>query len=441
MRSIAEKMMNRSFQLTEENTIAAKKVLLDTIGTLIMGMNEKEQRRLVQQFASISVGDFALIASDKKVNKLSAAFLMGVASVAVELDEGNQWSKGHPAVHVVPMLLLHAQEDPHYAGKDFLMDLVKSYEFCTHFGKITTLKPSLHAHGTWGVLGAAVAYGIAKRATTEELGKLIDIAATFATPTKWEAALEGSSIRNVYVAEALEGAVKAWHLLQAGFEAPNGNTTYIFSQLLGSSMDVEKPLETSFDAIEKNYFKQHAFCRYVHVPLENFQSLIEKYHICISDIAHVNISTYQRASTLNKQITENILSSKFSIPFALASWYHLHRTDHTVFQEQAYLDETIRALATKINVVHDPIFDVNYPTEMAAKVSILMTNGTIVEQTLLNAVGGPNSTLNMQELVNKFTKNSQNILTKEGASRIISFIEQIEEQPSMKRIYDLINDK
>ena len=79
MRSIAEKIMNRSIQL-KDNTIA-EIFLLNTIGTFLLGCMKN-----VQQFATLNVGDFASIASDKKINNQTAAFLMGVAFVAIEYE-------------------------------------------------------------------------------------------------------------------------------------------------------------------------------------------------------------------------------------------------------------------------------------------------------------------------------------------------------------------
>lgn len=437
--TVAEKLLLREFHFTDSLFESAKKVFLDTIGAMLMGIGEEEQQHLIGNYSSINQGSYQLLKSKYRFDLLSAAFLSGVTSVAVELDEGNQWSKGHPAVHVMPVLLLYAQQNPFYSGEQFLKDLIRAYEATTYFGRITSLKKELHAHGTWGVLGAATAYALAQNASVKELDSVLEIASTFASPTKWEAALEGSGIRNVYVGESLEGGIKAWYIMKSNFYAPKGNMKYVFSNILGNSFDDQLEENDEFFAIERNYYKQHAFCRYAHVPLETFQQLVVNQNINADQIEKVTVQTYERAATLERKVTENSLSSKFSIPFALASWYFLKRTDHQIFQEKKYLDTTIRLLAQKIEVIHDPKLDENYPDIMPAIVSILLKDGTKYEHRLNNALGGPEEHLYYEDIENKFMQNTTSILSKDVQLKIIEFVRNLEKKQSVKDIFDIVN--
>ncbi|MDN4491991.1 MmgE/PrpD family protein [Ureibacillus aquaedulcis] len=437
--TVAEKLLGREFHFTDSLYESAKKVFLDTIGAMLMGIGEQEQQQLIENYSSINQGNYALLKSKYSFDLLSAAFLSGVTSVAVELDEGNQWSKGHPAVHVMPVLLLYAQQNPSYSGEQFLKDLIRAYEATTYFGRITSLKKELHAHGTWGVLGAATAYAIAQNTSVEELDSVLEIASTFASPTKWEAALEGSGIRNVYVGESLEGGIKAWYLMKSKFYAPKGNMKYVFSNILGYSFDDQLEENDDFYAIERNYYKQHAFCRYAHVPLETFQQLVIRHNINPDQIEKVCVRTYERAATLENKITENSLSSKFSIPFALASWYFLKQSDHQIFREKKYLDTTIRSLAEKIEVIHDPKLDENYPDIMPAIVTILLKDGTKYEHRLNNALGGPEENFDYEDIENKFIQNTTTILSKDVQQEISKFVRNLEKEKSVKEIFDIVN--
>jgi 2-methylcitrate dehydratase PrpD len=91
----------------------------------------------------------------------------------LELDEGNQYARGHPAIHVVPALLAAPRGD----GAALLVALALGYEMGARVGIASKLNVAMHPHGTWGTLGAAV--GIAKLhgANAEE----------FPAPSTWRA--------------------------------------------------------------------------------------------------------------------------------------------------------------------------------------------------------------------------------------------------------------
>src|SRR5699024_12506278 len=97
---------------------------LDTVGAMIAGANESSTTQLIEQVASNHEGKYTVVGSKRQLSRDMAAFINGVSSVAIEMDEGNQWSKGHPAAHVVPALLTVVEEDGTYNGKQFLLHLV-----------------------------------------------------------------------------------------------------------------------------------------------------------------------------------------------------------------------------------------------------------------------------------------------------------------------------
>ena len=76
----------------------------------------------------------------------------------MELDEGNQFGRGHPAIHVFPAVLAMAEEGL-FSGRDLILALVLGYEVGTRIGIAAKIRMSMHPHGTWGTVGAAVAVG------------------------------------------------------------------------------------------------------------------------------------------------------------------------------------------------------------------------------------------------------------------------------------------
>lgn len=426
--------------LSSETILAAKKVLLDTIGAMIAGAKEDATRQLINQLLQDNEGTYAVVGSDKLLSLEAAAFIHGVASVAIEMDEGNQWSKGHPAAHVVPALLIEIQRQTDLSGKELLTILIKAYELCSRFGRATTLVPDAHAHGTWGVMGAAATVYLFNNYSIEEFMEGLNLSASFAMPTKWDAALEGALIRNVYVGNAIQQAIKANDLIQAGFKAPRKNIEYVYSEIIGSQFDINSFLEPSDSwDIEKNYFKDHAFCRYAHAPLDAYKALIEENDIKIDEINKVNVFTYKRAATLKRQDYHNALSAKFSIPYALAVWSYTNRADHSVFQDEYLSDENIRTLAEKVFVYPSEELEKDYPTIMPAEVEIILNSGKSLKKRLDIADSGLGSSVSFEHLTEKF-KSLTSHYSKEKQNEIIDFVYKIEEKDDIKPLINLLRN-
>lgn len=441
MEKLAKRLVESTWEMISDEALqSAKNVLLDTIGAMLAGMKEASMQTLVEQHRSLHSGSFAVFGTGEKMDLYASGYLNGTATVAVELDEGNQWSKGHPAAHVVPTMLTYVQTKEQYSGKQFILNVIKAYEACSQFGRATTLLPNAHAHGTWGVLGAAASTLLLDDVSQEQLLEGLNISATFAVPTMWTAALEGALIRNIYVGQAVEAGLKTTSLLKSQFYAPKNNVQYIFTHVIGSDFEPAcfSDGESGWD-IERNYFKTHAFCRYAHAPLEAFQSLIQEHEIKADEIKKVNVYTYERAASLSSSAYHNTLSAKFSIPFSLSAWLFTQKTDHSLFQQETLDRDDIRQLAKKVNVEASPELEKNYPTIMPAEVSVTLHTGDVYKKRLDNADGGPDEKMAQSYLIEKFKTNTDGILSAERQEKIIEWIDTIEEKTSMSELIALLS--
>lgn len=440
MKHFIEKVIDTTWEdVTVETIEAAKKVLLDTVGAMIAGAKDSSTEQLIELIAPNYKGSYTVVGSKQQLSRDMAAFINGISSVAIEVDEGNQWSKGHPAVHVVPALLTVAEEDGTYSGKQFLLQLIKSYEFSSRFGRATRLIPGAHAHGTWGVLGATATVLLNEEISSEDFYQGLNIGASFAMPTMWNAALEGALIRNVYVGHAIEQALRTRDLLAANYRAPKGNIDYIFSKVIGSAFIIENLYKDKerWD-IERNYFKDHAYCRYAHAPLDAYKQLIDKHELSIDQIETVYVRTYSRAATLSNQHYHNVLSAKFSIPYAIATWSYMKRSDHGIFQNQYLYDKEIQAFAEKVFVETSEELEKDYPRIMPAEVEIKLYSGKIYIKRLDLADSGFGSSVTFEHLVDKFISLTTH-LSEQQRTEIIQTIEQLETLPSMESLINLLH--
>src|SRR5260370_19997570 len=93
-------------RLPDEAIQAARLVLLDTIGAMVAGSAQPENRRLAAAMhARRSRAGATLVGHGGRVDPLLATFANATAGVALEVDEGSRLGGGPPAVHAVPAAL------------------------------------------------------------------------------------------------------------------------------------------------------------------------------------------------------------------------------------------------------------------------------------------------------------------------------------------------
>jgi 2-methylcitrate dehydratase PrpD len=157
---IASFVCRTSFDDLPQNVVLrAKEVLADTLSVIAAGAQESEVKALEQRLVDPKATQVAsLIGSGIRTESFKAALINGTAGTFLELDEGNQFGRGHPGVHVVPAALAMAEEE-HFSGRDLVTALVLGYEIGTRIGIACKIRMSMHPHGTWGTVGAAVAVG------------------------------------------------------------------------------------------------------------------------------------------------------------------------------------------------------------------------------------------------------------------------------------------
>src|SRR5256714_1065644 len=114
--------------LTAATVAAARAVTLDTLGAMLAGSRLAENARLADLAAERSASRAAtLVGHARKAEPMLAALANGTAGVSLEMDEGNRWGGGHPAIHVLPATLAVAEEIG-ADGRRFIEAMVAGYQ-------------------------------------------------------------------------------------------------------------------------------------------------------------------------------------------------------------------------------------------------------------------------------------------------------------------------
>src|SRR5258706_9918942 len=137
----------------------ARWIMADCIPVIAAGMQQREMKALVaKHLASAPTGAAWVIGAGRRAAAIDAALLNGTAGTWLELDEGNLFAKGHPGIQVVPAAVALAQEMK-VSGADLLLAVALGYELSSRVNRAAETRLAIHPHGTYGVMGAAIAAG------------------------------------------------------------------------------------------------------------------------------------------------------------------------------------------------------------------------------------------------------------------------------------------
>ncbi|MFH6781004.1 MULTISPECIES: MmgE/PrpD family protein [Methylobacterium] len=355
----------------------ARLVLLDCLGVIAAGMREPECRALAERLAARRWGRAPAIGSGLSLDPRDAALVNGAAGTTLELDEGNQYARGHPAIHVVPAILAAAQE-ARSSGAELIAALVLGYEIGARIGIASKLRVTMHPHGTWGTVGAALAVAKLFRADAAMIGRVIGLASSLGLGTSRRTMLEGATVRNTYAGFSNQLGLTAWDLAESGFLPERDGIGTVYGGILANDFSADAMVEDLGVRweIARNYFKRHAACRYTHGALDALAQIRdESGPIDPDSVRSVEVATYVWAAQLDHPAPGTMLAAKFSLPFALAAAIVRGEANTDAFRDEARADRRILSLARRVMVQEDPTMTAQLPGLRPAKVTLTLADG------------------------------------------------------------------
>ncbi len=328
-----------------------------------------------------------MIGTGRRADPGRAAFLNGTAGTVLEMDEGNQFCKGHPGMHTVPAALAHATGRG-VSGRDLLAAIAIGYEVGARVGIATRLRPAMHPHGTWGTICAAVAVARLAGRDARAMRTTINIAAGFCIATSRRTMLEGGTVRNAYAGVSGQMGLLTHDLLEAGFEADRDGVGEVFGRVVSETFDTNAMVEALGERweVSRNYFKMHSCCRYNHATLDALALIGARDGAPDpARITAVEVETYGLAVELDDPSPHNTLAAKFSVPFAVATSLVNRSTGVDAFTAQNLGNPAIRSLAAKVRLREDPAMSAALPHKRPARVTVVFDDGRrAVAQTATN---------------------------------------------------------
>ena len=418
-----------SRQIPDAAMLAAKQIITDSIGVIIGGMAEPDIQAMVLALDADGKGNVPILGTKFKTSIEMASLIHGTAGTVLEMDEGHQFAKGHPGMHILPALISATHDNP-VSSDEFLRAFILGYDVATRIGLGSSLNPNMHPHGTWGGIGAAAALGVLEGLGAEDMAEVLNIASSLTLATSRKTMLEGGTVRNVYTGYANQMAHLSLTLFKSGFNGEQDGIGSVFGTVVSSHFDHDLAFDALGERFEvcRNYFKLHACCRYNHAALDGLLHLMATHPELrnLEAIASIDVESYSLAAELSDPKPRNVLASKFSIPFAIATTLFHQSSDVLSFTEAARQNETIQNLASKVRITENKDMTAKLPDLRPATVKIIMVDGKLFETGVETNRGDWQDPYPEKDLKDKFISLVSRIYTTEDAANIFGQLMMLE---------------
>jgi 2-methylcitrate dehydratase PrpD len=402
----------------------ARWVVADCLAVIAAGMQAPEMKALAGPYlAGLPSSGVWVIGAGRRARRFDAAFLNGAAGTWFELDEGNVHSSGHPAIQLVPAAIAYSQEEE-VSGADLLAATVLGYEVCSRIARAAKMRTLVHPHGTWGVIGAAVAVGKLAALNREQMRSAINIAATMAMTTSYGTLREGATVRNIYTGHSNMAGQQAVLLAQSGFTGEADAVSTIYGSLLAESFDARRTVEGlgSDWLYLQSYFKLHPTGRALHSAIDALEDALKRApggRIDTGEVERIELIAYRKTAVMAQKDVTSSFGAKFSVPFALATIIHHGRSGLQSFGDEAVANAQIQSLCQRVQMSENPAYTAQYPQRQLCDVTVVLRNGQKLVGRSETMKGEPSNPHSVAELEQKYRELATPIWGEALASKVL----------------------
>jgi 2-methylcitrate dehydratase PrpD len=414
----------------------ARWVIADSIPVIAAGMQQREmQAYTAKHLAEAAPGTAWVIGAGKRASALDAALLNGTAGTWLELDEGNLFAKGHPGIQVVPAAVALAQVAG-YSGAAVLRAVALGYEISSRISRAAQMRLAFHPHGTYGVIGAAVAAGVLKQFNAAQMLELLNCAATMGMASSRQTLLDGATVRNIFTGHSGYMGLTAARLVECGFTGEIDGVGNVYGKgLYSDTFDPQRAVAGlgSEWLIAQSYFKLHPIGRYAHSAIDALEHLLTQVpggrlnREALDQIERIDVAAYMLAASLAGKNIVSSFGARFSVPFALASILYHGRSGLKSFDDDAVANPAVQALVQRVYVREEPSFTARYPQEQPVTLRMTMKDGTVYEGRCTVTKGEPSNPHTPADLTGKFFELGEPIWGKPTTQKLYDRLMQLEQ--------------
>ncbi|MDN3356426.1 MmgE/PrpD family protein [Actinomadura sp. DC4] len=391
----------------------ARLLLLDTLGALAGGLRYPE----VAALAGALDGEVSPIVT------------LGAAATWLDADSGGSMHPqghrlppvptGHPAPHVLPVLLLAASDlDDERLLEIFLV----AVEAGLRLSVVSALRPGFHPHGIHGPAAAALASALVHDPQGSTAAEAFLLGASLPFATALEVPVRGGTVRNLWTGLGAYYGARAGAWARAGLTASTRGVTALYDQAVATGFDRQALTDGLGERWEilHSYLKPYPCARWVHPVLDALTTALEETPGPAETITELTIETFAFAASLDDADPSSDLHARFSVPYCAAALACDGVLDAGSFLPEGLARQEVRDLARTVRMVEVPEYTAALPRRRPARVTVRRADGTHATAEVTNARGNPDTPLSEAEIAEKFRRNAGDRLTAEVVTALTS---------------------
>lgn len=408
----------------------AADLFLDTLAVIAAGTAHPQFARWLAQQGR-ERGECTAIGLAAGVPAATAALLNGGATTVLQWQDGHRLARGHPASHLVPVLLALGERLDARA-EAVMSAFVGGYEAGTRIGvALDGLRAPLHDGGSWATLGAAAGGARLLGGDAATIATALESAATLA-PLAWrDTVSRGTTVHHLYIGLGASVALNTAESAQAGLDAIPGTIEAFFGPRAGARFD---PARLTADLgpdgrwsqfqLRAAYFKWHPVCAHFSGLADALAELLASHaaetgeSLRRDEVVAAEVSLYATALEYHAPRPASDLAARFSaaaIVYAALDPQGL-RGDAL---SRAATDPVAIAWLSRVQVVHDPGLDAGYPQGRPARVALTLRNGRVRRAAVRDVLGDQARPLDAAQRRHKVADALGRAYGASGATRVI----------------------
>jgi 2-methylcitrate dehydratase PrpD len=416
---------------------AAKRCVIDWYATTLPGAVQAPATMLEKALGDELDRGEATLMLGRKAALRTAALINGTASHTVEFDDIYAPAIYHPGSPTIAAALAVGQAR-RVTGDAFLRAVIAGYEVSTRIGAAMGRAHYKYWHntGTIGPFGAAAAAGLLVGLDARQHTHALASVATFA-----------AGLQQAFRGDSLSKPLHAGHAADAGVLAALsaehgllGAPAILDAQGgMGEAMSNKPDWSVATADLGRVYntqritVKNHGCCGHAFAAIDGALALKERHGFKAVDVASIQVGGY--SATVD--VTGNDLhgtpaAAKFSLPFLVASALVHGSIRLDAYTPERLADREVGALMKNIKVSLDPEVDKLFPHQRAAKLSVELRGGRVLEHFQPHRVGDPDLPLSDAQLDAKFYELATPVIGEPGAKRLLAKLWSLEHEVDLE---------
>ena len=424
-------------------------LLLDLIGSIVRARSEAAVAPpLLATVAAMGMGNGAarVFGDAAGYAPAGAALLNGALGHALDFDDTHAAGTLHPGAPVIPAALA-AAEMTGASGADILAAIVAGYETCC---RIAVALPAgdhyargFHPSATCGVFGAAAAAARIFGLDAAGIGSALGIALSQSAGSLQFLA-DGAQTKPFQVGWAAMAGLTAATLARNGYKGPGEAIEGRHGFLQGYAPSphperVVQDLGTVYELMHTG-IKPYPSCRYGHAGIDAVLALRAQHGLQPDEVNSITYGLSNAGLLLvgapieHKRNPRNLVDAQFSAPFVLSCALVTGAMEWDSYRRLN--DPVIRAMLPKVDCIHDPEIEAEFPTNMSGKITITARGQTFIRKVVV-PLGEPSNFLSKDKLLEKFMALAAPVLGADKADALATAALDLASLPEVGKLTDL----